>query len=96
MRKMNKEIKCFSCVKFKTQYCPCTIDCMATETYPFYQDKRMILEENNKLKQALIDIREYINGAYEMSTYTKNVCLEKDNIDDVLQIIDKVLGDSDD
>ena len=44
---MNKEeIKCLNCVKFKTQYCPCTIDCMATETYPFYQDRRMMLEEN--------------------------------------------------
>lgn len=45
------------------------------------------------LKQALNEIREYINGAYEMATYTKSVSLDEENIEDILQIIDKVLGD---
>ncbi len=45
------EIKCGNCVKFKTQYCPCSVDCMATDDYPYFQDKRMMLEENQQLKE---------------------------------------------
>ena len=50
---MNKEIKCSNCIKFKTPYCPCTIDCMATDDYPYFQDRFMLLEENHQLKDRL-------------------------------------------
>lgn len=102
---MNKEIKCSSCVKIKTQYCPCSIDCMATDTYPFYQDKRMMLEENANLKQVLNEIREYCKFNDEPlficeSDYDYDEELELSYYDssfreDILQIIDKVLGDED-
>lgn len=81
------EIKCSNCVKFKTQFCPCTIDCMATDDYPYFQDRRMILEENANLKQALNEIREYCNNPFNWK-YTDHY-LEKE---DILQIIDKFLG----
>ena len=93
---MNKEeIKCLNCVKFKTQYCPCTIDCMATETYPFYQDRRMMLEENTNLKQALNDIYKYIKEKTREDMPNKKY-LEENKIayGTIKYIIDKVLGDS--
>lgn len=47
------------------------------------------------LKQALNEIREYVKGAYEMATYTKSVSLDKENIEDILQIIDKYMKEDD-
>jgi len=52
-------------------------------------------KENTNLKQALNEIRKYIKGAYEMAIYTKNIYLAEENIEDILQIIDKTLGGSD-
>ena len=49
-----------------------------------------VIKENYNLKQALIDIREYANNPFNWR-YTDHY-LEKD---DILQIIDKVLGGSD-
>ena len=43
-----------------------------------------IKDENTNLKQALNEIREYANGAYEMATYTKSVSLDEENIEDLL------------
>ncbi len=53
---MNRE--CSSCIKFKTFYCPCSIDCMATDDKPFYQDKMMLLKENEKLKEEIENLKE--------------------------------------
>ena len=56
---------------------------------------RKLEEENTNLKQALYEIREYVKGAYEMATYTKSVSLDKENIEDILQIIDKYMKEDD-
>lgn len=53
-------------------------------------------KENSDLKQALIDIRKYIDYTYEMSIYTKSVSLFEEDIEEISQIIDKVLGGSND
>lgn len=53
-------------------------------------------EENQQLKEQLQqrdsvieETIKYLEGSYEMSTYTKSVTLEKENIDDLLDILNK-------
>lgn len=48
---MNKE--CETCIKRKTVYCPTSIECMATDDKPYYQNRIMLLEENKELKKQL-------------------------------------------
>lgn len=38
--------ECESCIKRKTPYCPTSIECMATDDMPYYQNRIMLLEEN--------------------------------------------------
>ena len=47
---MNKEIECETCIKRKTMYCPNSSECMSREDKPFYQNRIMLLKENEKLK----------------------------------------------
>lgn len=49
-----------------------------------------INRKNKELLSVLDEIREYINGAYEMSCYTKSISLDQENIEDILEILDKV------
>ncbi len=84
---------CGNCVKFKTQYCPCSIDCMATDNKPFYQDKRMLLDENTNLKQALNEIRKYIKSIENEPDADMYMRLgDYKEFKHILQIIDKVGG----
>lgn len=55
----------------------------------FGENKRLKdkLNESEKARKEAID---YINGAYEMSIYTKAVSLEEDNIQDLLEILERV------
>lgn len=46
---MNK--KCETCIRRKTMYCPNSIKCWATHNKPYYQNRIMLLEENQELKQ---------------------------------------------
>ena len=53
-------------------------------------------DENKKLKKKLKKRKEiidkaieYINGAYEMATYTKSVSLDEENIEDLLDSLSK-------
>ena len=48
---MNEE--CETCIKRKTVYCPTSIECMATDDKPYYQNRIMLLEENQELKKQL-------------------------------------------
>lgn len=47
------EIECETCVKRKTMYCPNHADCYDTINKPYYQNRIMLLEENNQLKEQL-------------------------------------------
>ena len=47
------EIECETCVKRKTMYCPNHVDCYDTISKPYYQNRIMLLEENNQLKEQL-------------------------------------------
>lgn len=48
-----KNRTCVSCIKRKTPYCPTSIECMATEDMPYYQNRMMLLKENQELKKQL-------------------------------------------
>lgn len=45
--------ECESCIKRKTPYCPTSMECMATDDMPYYQNRIMLLEENQELKKKL-------------------------------------------
>lgn len=59
---MNKE--CVSCIKRKTSYCPLSIECMATDDMPYYQNRIMLLEENKQLKDNWNELKKDIG--YEL------------------------------
>ncbi len=45
--------ECETCVRNKLIYCPSSVDCLATDDKPYYQNRIMLLEENWKLKKQL-------------------------------------------
>lgn len=48
-------VECESCVKRKTMYCPNSFKCYATKDKPYWQNRIMLLEENNQLKEKYVD-----------------------------------------
>lgn len=48
-----KSRECETCIKRKTVYCPTSIECMSTDDKPYYQNRIMLLEENQELKKQL-------------------------------------------
>lgn len=58
--------------------------------------KKTIGELNNhvkKLEQALDEIENILNSVGEMSCYSKSMCLCEEDIEDILEIIQKAKGD---
>ena len=53
--------ECETCIKRKTPYCPTSIDCMATDDMPYYQNRIMLLEENEQLKKDIKNIIRILN-----------------------------------
>lgn len=56
------------------------------------QQEEVIQKAIEKLQQCEKVIEEaikYLDGSYEMSIYTKSVTLEKENVDDLLDILNK-------
>ena len=45
--------ECETCIKRKTLYCPTSIECMATDDMPYYQNRIMLLEENEQLQEKI-------------------------------------------
>lgn len=72
---MNKE--CETCIKRKTVYCPTSIECMATDDMPYYQNRIMLLEENQELKKKLKD-------------KTEDYRRMKDNFDSKVDVLTKI------
>lgn len=52
-----------------------------------------ICEEKSNLEQALSDIENILNGASEMACYSKSMRLDEEDINDILEIIQKAKGD---
>lgn len=45
--------ECETCIKRKTKYCPNSSECYEIMNKPYYQNKIMLLEENEQLKREL-------------------------------------------
>ena len=52
-----------------------------------------ILEERDTYKKRIEKAINYINGAYEMAVYTKSISLDKENIEDLLDILGGDIND---
>ena len=63
-------VECESCVKRKTMYCPNSFKCYATKDKPYWQNRIMLLEENEKLKQdynkVVHESTEFESKVYEL------------------------------
>ena len=53
-------VECESCVKRKTMYCPNSFKCYATKDKPYWQNRIMLLEENNQLKEQRQELRNWL------------------------------------
>lgn len=63
---------------------------LARELVCMNNDYDKLEKENQKYKEVIEKVKDYINGAYEMATYTKTVGLEEENIEDLLDILKEV------
>lgn len=62
--------ECETCIKRKTPYCPTSIDCMATDDMPYYQNRIMILEENQELNQKYLNaVADYEQEKFNVEEY---------------------------
>lgn len=59
--------ECETCIKRKTPYCPTSIDCMATDDMPYYQNRIMLLEENQELKKQLEKTQKCLKDMYHIN-----------------------------
>lgn len=66
--------ECESCIKRKTTYCPTSIEGMATDDMPYYQNRIMILEENKQLKDNWDKLKEYISIKLYNTEYLQKMC----------------------
>ena len=53
-------VECESCVKRKTMYCPNSFKCYVTKDKPCWQNRIMLLEENNQLKEQKKELRSWL------------------------------------
>lgn len=57
------------------------------------KDIEELLKENLELEQALDKIKNILNGVGEEACYSKSMCLYEEDIEDILEIIQKAKGD---
>lgn len=81
--------ECETCIKRKTPYCPTSIECMATDDMPYYQNRIMILEENEQLKDNWNKLKELIDVKLYNTEYLQKLCGCR--IDDVNHLILKII-----
>lgn len=85
--------ECETCIKRKTTYCPTSMECMATDDMPYYQNRIMLLEENKQLKdnwniikQEMLKIRQSTFSKYNSNEWDN--CLSFNG--DIKPILDKM------
>lgn len=68
--------ECETCIKRKTTYCPNSIECMDTNDMPYYQNRIMLLEENQELKKQVEEINKMIEkcGFVNIEQVMLNYC----------------------
>lgn len=71
--------ECELCIKRKTMFCPNSNECYETKEKPFYQNRIMLLKENQQLKAKITELGlELEDRAYEQLKQ-KNYQLKDDN-----------------
>ena len=82
---MNK-IECESCIKRKTIYCPSSSECYDTVDKPYYQNRIMLLKENQQLKEQLEASEKARKEAVEF--LNKFYCKDDLRVKNMLNILD--------
>lgn len=84
-----------SCIKRKSKYCPNSSECYNTIDKQFYQNRIMLLEENQQLKEQLELSEKARKEAVELVKYSSLEINTREygqltvvNSDDVLNILD--------
>lgn len=80
--------ECESCIKRKTVYCPTSMECMATDDMPYYQNRIMLLEENEQLKEKINKAIEYIEKFIPIGEDT--ILMREKQRDYLLDILNEV------
>lgn len=57
------------------------------------KENKELKDERDTYKKRIEKAINYINGAYEMAVYTKNINLDKENIEDLLDILGGDIND---
>ena len=73
------EIECESCIKRKTIYCPSSSECYDTVDKPYYQNRIMLLKENQQLKEQLNKKYENVGTLTSEILYEENTKLVQEN-----------------
>ena len=79
-----KNIECESCIKRKTMFCPNSSKCWNTEDKPYWQNRIMLLEENQKLKDEKNKQRKY---------YQNRLMKYQEKINNLQSVIDELKGE---
>ena len=58
-----------------------------TKDYQLANRFEEIQQENQHLKDRIVKAIEFIKGSYEMACYTKSICLEQEQIEELLEIL---------
>lgn len=75
-----KGIECETCIKRKTMYCPNSSECFNTKNKPYYQNRIMLLEENQSLKKQLEETQtDYEKEKYIVDKQTRQLADEYKN-----------------
>lgn len=85
---MNKR-ECETCIKRKTIYCPNSNKCLETENMPYYQNRIMLLEENQKYKEVINKAINYINNnIIGIDIKSDNIMLNRTELLDILKEVE--------
>lgn len=79
--------ECETCIKRKTLYCPSSIECMATDDMPYYQNRIMLLEENKQLKDNWNKLKKFILKKQAILFDTEYTCYS--NVLDKMQELEQ-------
>lgn len=85
--------ECETCIKRKTTYCPTSIECMATDDMPYYQNRIMLLEENKRLNSAIQTYDILLKFNVESNNQLKLINQEHQQINGELRQANKLLNE---
>lgn len=85
--------ECETCIKRKTTYCPTSIECMATDDMPYYQNRIMLLEENKRLNGAIQTYDILLKSNVEANNQLKLINKEHQQINGELRQANKLLNE---